>query len=620
MPTVSELKGFCAAPWVEAVLHSRGELVTCCRSRRIMGNWQKDGLATIWHNDRFQDFRNAIIHGLYPDEDCFSCHKNGTARSLFSELISPLQVSKQVLFQHFEADWKPINDIEVLFSTFGGGLDDLGILTPYFKALAALTDRPGNPEHVCLALKKLKVIGEITRSWINGDPTPPMVAPFRQVRMIAKCNARCIQCPGGFSGETAYGLGIDPQYIDNAFSHFADIINFFMNGSEFLYYKDWKKIADTLARNGTKLAISTNGILLTKATIEYLVDHQIIHTLNVSMDGASKQTVETIRRNVSYDKLLESIEYIFAYASQRDFDFTLAISFVLMKRNYHEFPDLIKLINSLKKNHPRPHVVIYCQALENFDIKGYADFVLQEHHSLIPSGELTAMINKAKLLSDETGIQVSLFYNTPIKDYLENATLPPPLMVKPHIRRTISDQRPQLETQTGILGLDPLDNVWELGPRANPSDLVTWSLRAHEKDYGKTVNGYLMATVHGRVHVARKAQVPVLSAAAAVLEWQEFEGPMERVILCEEVPVFFPLKIRPWLRFEINLKQLGLDGSEGSIDVYCGYATQNNLSDFTGSAFQLKVGRKEMTDHPAPADLHPAQVETPALRQLQSAA
>ena len=82
-----------------------------------------------------------------------------------------------------------------------------------------------------------------------------------------------------------------------------------MNGSEFLLYKGWKKVAALLASQGVKLSISTNGIRLTPENIKYLIDNTIVQKLNISMDGATKATVEGIRVNVDFDNLMNTLHF-----------------------------------------------------------------------------------------------------------------------------------------------------------------------------------------------------------------------------------------------------------------------------------------------------------------------
>lgn len=414
-----DLSGFCAAPWAEGVLYNNGILRTCCRNGTVFGNWITDGLRESWQSKLFRDFRYIIAKGDFPDDSCRNCYLNGTARSLVSELISPFKQNIYTIFNFLKKTIPEITAIESQFVLRKENEYTEKILHQYFLSIDNLEKYSLQyPPEIKLALVKLIVIGKITKAFLEKDLVPSPVAPFRQVQLIAKCNARCIQCPGRYTGEIFNGPSLDEKYIDMAFSFTEDIIDFYMNGSEFLFYPGWKKIADYLVKNGVKLSISSNGILLTHSNIRYLIDNKIIQKLNISIDGATKNTVESIRMNVNYDKLIQNIAYIFSYATQKKYDFDLSISFVLMKRNYYEFPDIVRLVHNLRDGNKLPSVNIYCQGLENYMIQGYRDLIRGEHHTLVEKKELIDIFKKVSKEAENTNIPVSVFYSHKIVDFI----------------------------------------------------------------------------------------------------------------------------------------------------------------------------------------------------------
>lgn len=473
---------FCAAPWVEGLLRPDGTFQTCCRNATSFGNWPREGLEAVWQSVRFQEFRRHIAAGEFPDESCRLCYDNGTVRSLSHEVLAPFELNKRIVFDTIAVAVPAITDIEKLFPLMHATAETDEILKHYFQVLAAIESafRPARGEIATIAgespyradslsgragtyrrtgsvskkgklstfltsligplprlsagdgafhnaLSKLRAIGTIINSYLHADLTPPVVAPFRQVGLIYRCNARCIQCPGRFSDEITQGPELDSGLVDQAFSYPEGIIDFYMNGSEFLLYRQWKNIAARLADNGTRLSISTNGILLTPPTVQYLIDNKIIKSLNISFDGATKETVESIRKNVKFKTLLRNVDFLFSYATAKQYDFSLSFSFVLMKNNYKEFPKLIALVHELKARRAHPSVSVYCQALENADIKGYGDFVRQHHHSLVERSELVSTFDEALKESQRTGIPTNAFYYTPLNDFVRQGYPFPPL-------------------------------------------------------------------------------------------------------------------------------------------------------------------------------------------------
>lgn len=427
MSVTNNLIGFCSAPWTEGVLTQEGFLRTCCRNGTSFGNWQTEGLQVSWLSPTFIDFRKKILEGKFPDDACKNCYQNGTAKTLVSDMLGLCSAHLNQISK-FINPTSAVFYIESLLSvSFPLTEKDSYRFEQFFVALNSVTEKYTDNLVLDNALQKLYVIGRIALSFLSGDLVPQYVAPYRQINLSDICNARCIQCPGLYYGNILKGDSLDEDYLDEAFSNAESIIDFFMNGAEFLAYPSWKKAVERLLAQGVKLSISTNGILLNKNNIHYLIDNKAVSKLNVSMDGACKETVESIRVNVNFDNLCESIKYLFQYATEKDFFFDLSISFVIMKRNFREFPALVRLISSLRGDFPLPAVSVFCQGLEGYDVKGYNELVAQEHHSRIDQEELNNMFQDALNASKETGITVVAFYSTPIEDFVKDGYKYPPM-------------------------------------------------------------------------------------------------------------------------------------------------------------------------------------------------
>jgi MoaA/NifB/PqqE/SkfB family radical SAM enzyme len=343
MTEIKNLKNFCAAPWVEGVLYHDGGFLTCCNNQTKFGDWNKQSLEECWHSDSFQNFRRNIVNGNFPDESCRICYDNGRVHHLHGMLIQPFSRYKNELYQSLGKELTEISEIETQFDLKGFNTESNMIFTQYFSTIDKIESELSiQDSNIACALKKLVVIGKVTKTCLEGNLTPPIVAPFRQPQLVSKCNARCIHCPGLYSGEILYSPSLNESDEGKSFSHTNDILDFVMIGSEFLMYKGWKRVANYLVSQGIKLSISTNGILLIPSNIRYLIDNNILHYLNISMDGAKKETLESIRVNVKFDKLIENIRFLFDYADKKQYFFALSITFVIMKRNYQELPELIE--------------------------------------------------------------------------------------------------------------------------------------------------------------------------------------------------------------------------------------------------------------------------------------
>lgn len=579
----TNMPGFCAAPWVEGVLYQDGLLRTCCRNTTTFANWQTDGLSQGWHSDIYQTFRARIHAGEFPDSSCRRCHQNGTARSLASELNAPFGTYRQKLAQQLdEAALVPIDALQQLF-VLNIATDDTGtILSACDQALhIALSHVDTDGEQ---AVNKLQYISQVTRAFLYGDITPPIVAPFRQVQLVAKCNARCIHCPGLFSEEIIRGPALDEHYIDAAFAHPEHIFDFFMNGSEFLVFKGWQTVAQRLARNGVQLTISTNGIRLNREAIRFLIDNRIVRTLNISLDGAQPETIETIRVNVNYDELVDNLHYLLAYANEQQYNFDLAFSFVLMRRNYREFPQLVEWAHKLKGNYPLPHIHVYCQALETFlYLDGYIDFIRQEHHTLIDHDELAAVFKETQRISAQTDIPVECFYSQSLPDFIAQGYPFPPapfnLQVLEPEQRTETTLHFKLAPKLHVhSALSPGANSFRLS--ANNGQVVTLNLQGQLQVETQDVatKQYLFAVIvqGNKLWVARETG------------WQMYQAELAQVLAQGIVTTYGSAKLDTVQDFTFGEHTLQAD----TLDVYFGYAlmTQlapDNLNRYFGASYRI---------------------------------
>jgi len=93
--------------------------------------------------------------------------------------------------------------------------------------------------------------------------------------------------------------------------------------------------------NNVRFSIQTNGLLISKMHGRFLDMFGRLDELNISIDGATKETYEKLRRGGSFLKLLENLEYIKDLKNHLNFKFI--IHFVVQKDNYQEMPSMVEL-------------------------------------------------------------------------------------------------------------------------------------------------------------------------------------------------------------------------------------------------------------------------------------
>jgi MoaA/NifB/PqqE/SkfB family radical SAM enzyme/Tfp pilus assembly protein PilF len=167
------------------------------------------------------------------------------------------------------------------------------------------------------------------------------------------CNFECIMCNGDTSSSIrANRDGLPPLPRPYGDEFFADLRPFlphlkrarFFGGEPFLTPESMRMWHMMIAEGlSTECHVTTNGSQY-NAAIERVMEALPFY-LVVSIDGATKKTVEKIRVNCHFEQLIENIRRFQAYATRRGTSFHLA--FCLMRQNWHEFGDLLLFAETL---------------------------------------------------------------------------------------------------------------------------------------------------------------------------------------------------------------------------------------------------------------------------------
>lgn len=445
-----DLRRFCSAPWTDCIAYADGSLRPCDRNNISFGNWQKDGLEQVWNNQALQDFREQVAEGTFPNQDCESCYRTGTYRWAQRSLGSGYGVHIQRLRAFYGLNLTALSDIKPYFYK---RISDRGfeiVLKNYYNCLDQLPAT--DVKEIKDSLTKMRVIGDCLRDFLQGNKVATRVAPFRQIQITAKCNSRCIMCVGNFTDEIRNGPTMPDEHILGALTSSEDVLDFFSNGSEFLLHRNWRALASKLAGDcGTQLRFSTNGILLAKSAIEFLIDRKIIETLTVSLDGATKETVEAIRVNVKYDSVLESMRYLSEYSLAKRYKMQLVLGFVFMRRNYHELPQFIQMAHRMRNENPYLNICVLIQTLENMNVEEYRKFVHQEHHDLIPALAKKQVLEKAYTLSKQLQVPAT-FYGQSLQLFMNSGGELPRFFVRDTDRALFRGKKQELQLRIRMEG------------------------------------------------------------------------------------------------------------------------------------------------------------------------
>ncbi len=177
------------------------------------------------------------------------------------------------------------------------------------------------------------------------DPAWPQMMEFS---VSNTCNLECVMCKGEFSSlirSNREKLPPLPKAYGDQF--FEDLRPFlphlkyckFLGGEPFLARESYR-VWDLIIEAGLRLPchVTTNGTQYNER-VEQVLSHMPIE-LSVSLDGLTKPTLESIRRNANFETVMENFRRFHQYARRQGT--YIGLTYCLMRQNWHEFGDFLK--------------------------------------------------------------------------------------------------------------------------------------------------------------------------------------------------------------------------------------------------------------------------------------
>lgn len=160
---------------------------------------------------------------------------------------------------------------------------------------------------------------------------------YLQIETTSYCNAECIMCSHYFSNNEGAS-----HLSDTTIEHMTDAIQLSRTislngmGEPFASPRLPDQI-DYYASMGNKMVTNSNLTLLNDRLIDQINKH--FSWIEVSCDGASKETYEAIRGNLRFEVFLRNLHIL----KERCPNVRKHIATVIMRQNVHEMPDLVRL-------------------------------------------------------------------------------------------------------------------------------------------------------------------------------------------------------------------------------------------------------------------------------------
>lgn len=179
------------------------------------------------------------------------------------------------------------------------------------------------------------------------DQVAPTYPKMMEFSISNTCNLECVMCNGNWSSSIrtrrekkqplpkVYGDGFFEQL--RPFLPHLDRANFF-GGEPFLEhetYRIWEMMIELGLK--TTCCVTTNGTQY-NAKVEKVIN-SLPFIFNISMDGATKETLEKIRKNANFETVMDTFKRFHAY-SRKNNSF-LGLTYCLMVPNWHEFGDFL---------------------------------------------------------------------------------------------------------------------------------------------------------------------------------------------------------------------------------------------------------------------------------------
>ena len=217
---------------------------------------------------------------------------------------------------------------------------------------------------ICEHYLKIKNFKGVKSRFYDNAPVAELYPSRLEFQLSNTCNLECAMCDGWSSSLIRKNRDklptIGNPYDDDFVRQLEEFIPHlkqahFVGGEPFvisIFYKIWDKI---IALNPECLiTVQTNATVLNDR-IKTMME-KANFSVNVSLDSLKKDTYEKIRKNASFEKTMENINWFMDYCKRKDsfFYFTPCP----MQWNWEELPELINYAN-IKEVRIIFHTVLY---------------------------------------------------------------------------------------------------------------------------------------------------------------------------------------------------------------------------------------------------------------------
>lgn len=166
------------------------------------------------------------------------------------------------------------------------------------------------------------------------------------IESTSRCNLKCAMCP---RNSYEHDIGdIDIELFKKISKYFNRGIDVNLAGwGEPLLHPELDELINIAKRKGASVSFTTNATLLDIETSKKLIKNGL-DFIDFSLDGATQETYENIRHGAKFENVISNIRnFIKIKDSLSSKTPRTSITFVMMKKNIHELPLMVRLAREL---------------------------------------------------------------------------------------------------------------------------------------------------------------------------------------------------------------------------------------------------------------------------------
>jgi radical SAM protein with 4Fe4S-binding SPASM domain len=247
---------------------------------------------------------------------------------------------------------------------------------------------------------------------VSRPRTPPLPR-FVQIEPVGQCNLRCQMCPIQFRKD---GPPHGPLAF-LAFEDFTRLVEGFGDidelqlqglGEPTMHPRFFEMVAWASAR-GIRVSTNSNLTLWSERRARQCVESGLA-TLHVSLDAATPELYERIRRGAHFAKVIRNLRRVMAARRAARSPLHVRIVTVLMRQNLHELPAIVRLAHA---EDVRDMFVQYlCHDFEEHtlpaDYRPMRDFIHDQALDAIPRNVLARAFAAARDVASGVGVNLRL--------------------------------------------------------------------------------------------------------------------------------------------------------------------------------------------------------------------